>query len=250
MLSEKSAPDTKSTPAKQGVSDNSLWQRIGKSFTDSIGDIVFGMEDGTVSIFGLVFGVASSTTSSSVVLLAGATGAIAAAVSMMAGTFLDVESTNDQAKTQLAQEQTEIDTNLEGEEQEIRDRLRTAGFNDQDTTAIVDALARHPKTFLQVEAASELQTGRTEQKNPFVQSAWMFISDLFAASVPVIPFALLPLGTARLVSLIITAILLLLLGVGRGLVGHRNVVLTALETLGIASAAALAGLLIGKLVTR
>ena len=244
MLTEKSAP------AKQGASGNSLWQRIGKSFTDSVGDIVFGMEDGTVSIFGLVFGVASSTTSSSVVLLAGATGAIAAAVSMMAGTFLDVESTNDQAKAQLAQEQREIDTNLEGEEQEVRDRLRTAGFNDQDTTAIVDALARHPRTFLQVEAASELQLGRAEQKNPFVQSAWMFVSDLFAASVPVIPFALLPLGTARLVSLIITAVLLLLLGVGRGLVGHRNVVLTALETLAIASAAALAGFLIGKLVTR
>ena len=78
----------------------------------------------------------------------------------------------------------------------------------------------------------------------------MFISDLFAASVPVIPFAYLPLGTARIVSLIVTAILLLLLGVGRGIVGHRNVVLTALETLGIATAAAVAGFLIGKLVTR
>jgi len=78
MLSEKSVPDKQSTDGK------SLLQRIGKSFSDSIGDIVFGMEDGTVSIFGLVFGVASSTSSSSVVLLAGATGAIAAAVSMMA----------------------------------------------------------------------------------------------------------------------------------------------------------------------
>ena len=244
MLSEKSAP------AKQNTAGSSLLQRIGKSFTDSIGDIVFGMEDGTVSIFGLVFGVASSTNSSSVVLLAGATGAIAAAVSMMAGTFLDVESTNDQAKVQLAHEQTEIETNLEGEKQEVRDRLQTAGFDHQEITAIVDALARHPRTFLQVEADSELQTGSSEQKNPFVQSAWMFISDLFAASVPVIPFAFLPLGTARLVSLIITAVLLLLLGVGRGLVGHRNVLLTALETLGIATAAALAGFLIGKLVTR
>ena len=244
MLSEKSVPD------KQSTNGTSLLQRIAKSFSESVGDIVFGMEDGTVSIFGLVFGVASSTTSSSVVLLAGATGAIAAAVSMMAGTFLDVESTNDQAKAQLAHEQTEIETNLEGEKQEVRDRLRSAGFNDQDTTAVVDALARHPKTFLQVESAFELQLGRSEQKNPFVQSAWMFISDLFAASIPVIPFAFLPLVTARIVSLIVTAILLLLLGVGRGIVGHRNVVLTALETLGIAAAAAAAGFLIGKLVTR
>jgi len=227
----------------------SFLQAVGKSFYDSIGDIVFGMEDGTVSILGLVFGVASSATSSSVVLLAGATGAISAVVSMMAGTFLDAESTNDQAKAQLAHEQREIETNLEGEQQEVRDRLRTAGFNDQDTAAIVNALARHPKTLLQVEAASERQFGGWEQKNPFVQSAWMFISDLFAASVPVIPFALLPLVNARLVSLIITALLLLLLGVGRGLVGHRNVVLTALQILGIATAAALAGFLIGRLVT-
>jgi len=42
--------------------------------------------------------------------------------------------------------------------------------------------------------------------------------------------------------------LLLLLGVGWGLVGHRNVVLTALETLGIAAAATLADFLFGKLV--
>ena len=244
MLSEKHVPD------KQSTVGTSLLQRIGKSFYDSIGDIVFGMEDGTVSIFGLVFGVASSTTSSSVVLLAGATGAISAAVSMMAGTFLDVKSTNDQAQVQLAQEQMEIETNLEGEKQEVRERLRTAGFNDQDMATIVDALARHPQTLLQVESASELHLGSTEQKNPFVQSVWMFLADLFAASIPVIPFAFLPLVTARLVSLIITATLLLLLGVGRGLVGHRNVVLTALETLGIAAAAAAAGFVIGKLVTR
>jgi len=78
----------------------------------------------------------------------------------------------------------------------------------------------------------------------------MFVSDLFAALVPVAPFVFLPLASARLVSLVITAVLLLLLGVGRGLVGHRNVVLTALETLAIAAAAAFAGFLIGKLVTR
>jgi len=38
------------------------------------------------------------------VLLAGATGAISAAVSMMAGTFLDVETANDQAASRTAEE--------------------------------------------------------------------------------------------------------------------------------------------------
>ena len=42
----------------------SLVQAIKASFSDSVGDIVFGMEDGTVSIFGLVFGVAASAPNS------------------------------------------------------------------------------------------------------------------------------------------------------------------------------------------
>ena len=71
-----------------------LQQLIG-SLTRSAGTIVFGMEDGTVSIFGLVFGVAATTSSSKVVLIAGASGAAAAAVSMMAGAYLDVETTQD-----------------------------------------------------------------------------------------------------------------------------------------------------------
>ncbi len=77
----------------QGPADRpaALTDRIRRSFLASVGSIVFGMEDGTVSIFGLVFGVAVSAPDSRAVLLAGGTGAVAAAVSMMAGPFLDVE---------------------------------------------------------------------------------------------------------------------------------------------------------------
>ncbi len=47
-----------------------LAERIRRSFLDSVGSIVFGMEDGTVSIFGLVFGVAAAAPDPRVVLLA------------------------------------------------------------------------------------------------------------------------------------------------------------------------------------
>ena len=43
-----------------------------RSFIASVGSIVFGMEDGTVSIFGPVFGVATAAPDSHAVLLAGA----------------------------------------------------------------------------------------------------------------------------------------------------------------------------------
>ena len=48
----------------------STLQRLRSSLTNSAGTIVFGMEDGTVSIFGLIFGVAATTSNSATVLIA------------------------------------------------------------------------------------------------------------------------------------------------------------------------------------
>src|ERR1700733_699464 len=87
----------------------SLFQRVRQSFLSALGSIVFGMEDGAVSIFGLVFGVAASATNSQTVLLAGATGAISAAVSMMAGTYLDVSTERDRAQSAIATAQRELE---------------------------------------------------------------------------------------------------------------------------------------------
>jgi vacuolar iron transporter family protein len=82
-----------------------------------------------------------------------------------------------------------------------------------------------------------------------VQSLWMFCTDLFAAAVPVVPFALFSLATARIVSLSVTLVLLVFLGIGRGVIGHRRILRTIAETIGIAATAALAGLAIGKLIS-
>ena len=231
------------------IQSKPIAQRVWQSLVASLGAIVFGMEDGTVSIFGLVFGVAASAGNSQVVLLAGATGAISAAVSMMAGTYLDVSTERDQAQAAIAAEQREIEEKPQQEAQEFYGRLKEAGFTDADAQTVLTIIQRTPGALLKGETAFELQLGKAAQQNPWVQAFWMFVADLFAAFVPVLPFAFLPLGSARTVSLIVTTLLLLLLGIGRGIIGHKNVVVTALQTLGIAAAAAVAGLLVGSLIT-
>ena len=215
----------------------------------ALGSIVFGMEDGTVSIFGLVFGVAASATNSQTVLLAGATGAISAAVSMMAGTYLDVSTERDRAQAEIAKEQEKIRQNPEDEAQEVRDRLSRAGFTQPDADMVTTIIRRTPGAMLKHETACDLHIGDSAGQNPWVQSIWMFAADLFAAFVPVVPFAFLPLGSARTISLAMTAVLLLVLGVGRGVIGNKNVVITALQTLAIAAAAGAAGLLVGSMIS-
>src|ERR1700757_2641351 len=104
----------------------STLQRLRSSIVNSAGTIVFGMEDGTVSIFGLIFGVAATTTSTATVLIAGASGAVAAAVSMMAGAYLDVETTRDKIAAKRASLRGDVD--LDAACAALPPRLAAAGL--------------------------------------------------------------------------------------------------------------------------
>ena len=227
-----------------------LRARISTSFEASVGDIVFGMEDGAVSIFGLVFGVAAVSTDSQAVVLAGATGAVAAAVSMMAGAYLEAQSMRDRARAEIEAKREELVRDPGAVRARIAARLLRLGFTDDEAGVVVTALTREPATALAYEEAVELRLGDQASQDPRAHAAWMFVSDVFAAAVPIIPFILLPLDQARIVSLVITTALLVVLGIGRGIVGHRSILVTTLQTLAVAAAAAIAGVLIGRLVGR
>jgi len=217
--------------------------RLVTSFKASIGDIVFGMEDGTVSIFGLVFGVALTTNDSQTVLIAGATGAAAAAVSMMAGSYLDAESVRDAAKAAAVPADAAA---MKQYAEEVRATLAAAGMPTSDLAQVSNALERTPQ------AAVALQRARArpaDDASPATHAIWMFVADLFAGFTPVLPFALLPIDSARIVSLTVTSCLLVVLGVGRGIVAQRSIFKTTLETLGVAAAAALAGIAMGHLLS-
>ena len=224
--------------------------RVRGSLVSSIGDVAFGMEDGAVSVAGLVFGVAASTNDSQIVLLAGATGAIAGAVSMMAGTYLDVHSEQSRAAGLVEKANQAIGADPAGALERVAGRLRAAGFTDDEARGVTAAFQRNHEALLDYVAAFELGLPRMPGASPWTHALWMFAADLVAASIPVIPFALFDIETARVVSLVVTGALMAVLGIARGRIGHEPVWQTALQTMSIAGAAALAGVLIGRLVTR
>jgi VIT1/CCC1 family predicted Fe2+/Mn2+ transporter len=223
--------------------------RLRASLLASIGDVAFGMEDGAVSIAGLVFGVAASTNDAQIVVLAGATGAIAGAVSMMAGTYLDLHSELSRAAALVADAGTRLAADPEAALARVADRVTGAGFTAAERDALVGGLRRNPDALLEYVAAFELGVPMRADTSPRTHALWMFVADLFAAGVPVVPFVLFPIETARIVSLVVTGALMAALGVARGRIGRENVYRTALQTMAIAGAAALAGVLIGRLVT-
>jgi vacuolar iron transporter family protein len=216
----------------------SAWQRLRSSIISSAGTIVFGMEDGTVSIFGLIFGVAATTTSTKTVLIAGASGAVAAAVSMMAGAYLDAETTRDQTDA------VSLVTGSSGVS--LSRRLASAGLTPEQSDALTAAVQNDRNAADGLLLA--LKGTAKAPLNPLEQALWMLFADFFAAAVPILPFVFLPISQARIVSGIVTVALLIGLGIGRAQLGKRTVIRTVAETVSMGVGAAIAGVAISVLI--
>jgi vacuolar iron transporter family protein len=223
-------------------------KRLRRSFADSAGTVVFGMEDGTVSIFGLIFGVAATTTSTKAVLIAGASGAVAAAVSMMAGAYLDVETTRDEIDAKRANLQAELAMSPDRLAASLEGLLAKVGLTAEQSGALTAAVGRDSSALGCLLLA--LQGTPQAPLNPWEQALWMLLADFLAAAVPILPFVFLPIGEARIVSAVVTLALLIGLGIGRARIAERNPIRTALETVSIGLAAAMAGVAIGVAIDR
>src|SRR5262245_19881668 len=220
---------------------DSIVQRLRRSFSNSAGTIVFGMEDGTVSIFGLIFGVAATTTNAKTVLIAGASGAAAAAISMMAGAYLDVETTRDETNATRSSLHS-----APGSVTSLSSRLAKAGLTSEQSDALAVAVQNDPNAIGGL--LLTLQGAPQTPLNPMEQALWMLLANFLAAAVPILPFVFLPVDQARIVSLAATVTLLIGLGVGRAQIVKRRTIRTVIETVSIGIAAALAGVVIGVLV--
>ena len=224
-------------------------KKLSNSFYASIGEIVFGMEDGAVTIFGLVAGVSISANSSSQVLMAGATGAISSAISMMCGVFLDLQSDHDQEKIRNKKRFEYIQNEPGKATENFLSKLSQAGGGEQLITAFQYDTICDKRKLMALDSVFDVQD--TEKVvSPLIHAAWMFISNLLSALTPVIAFAFLPLVQARWTSLLMTLALLILLGFGRARIGQRPISTTMLQTIAIAGFAAVGGVVIGQVITR
>jgi VIT1/CCC1 family predicted Fe2+/Mn2+ transporter len=228
----------------------SFFGKVKESFRDSFGEIVFGMSDGTVSIFGLVAGMVAGAQSGDVILLAGATAAIAATVSMMAGVFLDLESERDAARVEAEERKTEICRDPECAVNKLIGDLQTTGLSAASIDALRSDFQANPLAIQKFEdAVAAEEESEASKASVYIHAGWMGIADFIAAMTPVIPFAFLPLEPAKIACIAGTAILLFLLGLGRARIGKRPVFRTVLETMAIATAAGIAGVLFALLIS-
>jgi VIT1/CCC1 family predicted Fe2+/Mn2+ transporter len=174
---------------------------------------VLGGNDGLVSNFSLVMGIAGATSGQSEVLLTGLAGLLAGALSMALGEWISVKSSQELYENQMQLEMEELETNPEGEEKELALIYITKGIPEAQARTMASEIIANKHHAHEILIKEELGINPEDLKGSAMEAAiTSFILFAIGAIIPVIPFFFLSGISAVLVSALLSAMGLFLIG--------------------------------------
>jgi len=213
-----------------------------------IREFVFGIQDGLISTVGLLAGVQSATENNAVVILTGLTAMFAGAISMAAGSYLSSSAEKEIFDKEIreAGQLAEREPYLAAEG--LLRALSEEGLKKEQSYRIVKLLAQEEKVFLRTFQEKVFGLGTAEINRPLQAALVMGFSFVVGAVIPLLPYLILAGMKALYLSITLAAATLFSVGVFKGRLAARSLLLSGLEFFLIAVGAALLGYLIGLVV--
>jgi len=185
---------------------------------------VLGGNDGLVSNFSLVMGIAGATAGQQGVLLAGLAGLLAGALSMALGEWISVKSSQELYENQMQLEMDELETNPEGERQEMALIYITKGIPEAQAHQMASELIKDKGKAHEFLIKEELGINSEELKGSAIEAAvYSFILFSIGAVIPVLPFMFINGLKAIILSVCLSAAGLFLIGAAITLFTGKNV---------------------------
>jgi VIT1/CCC1 family predicted Fe2+/Mn2+ transporter len=211
--------------------------------------LVFGSLDGLLVPLGVVSAVAGGTGNTQAVIVAGIAEAFAGALSMGAGEFISGRSEAQVQRSEIEKERREIERDPEFEKAEMRALLENEGMSAEDAAQVTETFARYPDSYhkTMVEKELGLQVDPQTVKTP--EALTMSASYLVGSFFPLIAYFFLPpVPQALVVSILLTILALIIVGVIKGRLANLNLFRSALEVVVVGTASALGGYLLGVVI--
>ncbi len=215
-----------------------------------IREVVFGVQDGLLTTLGLVTGVASASAGRTTIVLAGVVVALTGMVSMGTGAYLGGISERDLKAAAIRKERHELATRPEEEHGEMAAILHRSGVPLEKAHDLAAMLAEYPQLWEETHIEKELGIPPALPDAPIGDGLRMGVTFLLGAIPPIVPYAVLHGLAALGVSLAVSAIVLLVLGVAKGRITSSSAMASGLQVLGIGAAAALTGYVLGVILPR
>jgi VIT1/CCC1 family predicted Fe2+/Mn2+ transporter len=213
---------------------------------------VFGVSDGLVSNVSLIIGVAGADTGRTAVVVAGFAGMIAGAVSMAAGEYVSVSAQRELLQREVAIEARALREEPDTELEELTQLFVKRGIDEPTAARVARQLSADPDVALEVHAKEELGVAPDGGGSPVGAAASSFGAFCLGAFVPIVPWLFASGATAVAVSLIVSTLLAVVVGIALSVVTQRSLVQGALRqvtlTLVSCGVTAVVGSLVGTAV--
>jgi len=215
---------------------------------------VMGSNDGLVSNFSLIMGVAGATSGGKGIIITGFAGLLAGAISMALGEWLSVQSSRELFKRQINLETEEIENSEEEEMAELELIYRSKGISREKAAEMAREVFRSKDIAVETLVKEELGIDREELGGSAWEAALTSFA-LFAAGaiIPLIPFLFTGGMHAVIISAVLSAAGLFVIGAGITLFTGRSMLYSGLRQIlfGLAAAAVTFGIgrLIGTAIT-
>ncbi len=154
----------------------------------SIREIVFGVNDGLVSVTTLVVAVAASGLSSKGVVLSALAATTAATVSMGLGAYLSTQAQNEYFQSEWAREMREVDEVPDEERREVEGILRQKGFPHDEAEQFTRRLMQNKHHWVDFMMKEELGIIVEGLDSPWTSAGIMALAVIAGSLAPVLPF--------------------------------------------------------------
>lgn len=209
---------------------------------------VFGVNDGLVSNLSLVMGVAGANPGNRFVLLSGIAGLLAGSFSMAAGEYVSMTAQRELFERQIALEAEELEMNPEEEREELALIYQAKGVPRVEAEALAVRLTSDKQVALDTLVREELGLDPSDLGSPWKAAISSFVMFALGAIVPVLPYLFGGGTVAVIVSALLSALALVLVGGALALFTGRSPLVSALRMVMIGAAASAITFLVGRVI--
>jgi VIT1/CCC1 family predicted Fe2+/Mn2+ transporter len=223
---------------------------------ETVRDVVIGMSDGLTVPFALAAGLTGlATATSGIIVTAGLAEIAAGSIAMGLGGYLAAKSDAEHYAKEREREKREVVEIPEEEKREVAEVFHSYGLSREESTPLVEALAKHPKKWVDFMMRFELGLEKPDPKRALASALTIAASYMAGGLIPLAPYIVTAylkqanLVTALLFSVVVTLIALLVFGYVKGHYTGTRPARSALQTALIGSVAAGAAFLIARAIS-
>ena len=214
----------------------------------ALSDIILGGQDGLVNVLGIILGLAAATGDTYVIMVGGLAATFAESVSMAAVAYTSTLADADYYESEREREYRHIQEVPNLEKEEIRAIYRAKGFTGDLLERIVNTITSSPDVWVAVMMSEELQLRPVDRRTALRSAIIVGIAAIIGSLIPLIPFLFVPVSLGIILSIILSALVLFLVGAikARMTVGHAGK--SGLEMAVIGTISALIGYAVGAIL--